>query len=51
MTWKQAGLNTLVVFVLASGYVGFRLYQRDAEDEAFQRKRAAETREKPLPDL
>ena len=51
MTWKQAGLNTLVVAVLAAAYVGFRLYQREASEEAFRQKKAAEKREKPLPEL
>jgi hypothetical protein len=51
MTWKQAGLNTLVVAVLAAAYVGFRLYQRQASEEEFRKQREAEHREKPLPEI
>jgi hypothetical protein len=51
MTWKQAGINTLVVFAIALAYVGFRIYQRGAEDAAFQKQRAEERREKPLPEI
>ena len=50
MTWKAAGLNTLVVFALSAAYVGFRFYQRQADSEDFTKKQT-ETREKPLPEI
>ena len=50
MTWKAAGLNTLVVFVLAAAYVGVRFYMRQADAEEFTKKQTT-PRENPLPEI
>ena len=50
MTWKAAGLNTLVVLVLSGAYVGFRLYTRHTESEEFTRKQT-KARDEPLPEI
>jgi hypothetical protein len=50
MTWKAAARNTLVVFLLAAAYVGFRVYQRQAANAEFN-ERERKKRERPLPEI
>ena len=50
MTWKAAGLNTLVVLVISAAYVGVRFYMRQADAAEFTKKQTA-PREKPLPEI